>query len=153
MPNTELLKQYTDEVPSALLAFQYLEEALRQYMLRCHAMVAAVVEPFLAYRIEQYDQVEKMPLGKLVSVFQDFNANQELLARLASLPQRRNQVAHRAYITAWQVHSTDSLGESELQELRSLTEEARQAMFQVVREVEALERRFVAFRTKGPTDP
>ncbi|MCR4303083.1 MAG: hypothetical protein NUV63_02490 [Gallionella sp.] len=149
MPNTELLKQYMDEVPAALLAFQYLEEALRQYMLRCHVMIATVVKPILAYRIQQYDRVEKMTLGQLVSSFQDFNVNQELIARLAPLPQRRNQIAHRAYLTAWQAHSSDSLDESDLHALRSLIVEARETMLQVFREVEAIEERFVAFRSKG----
>jgi hypothetical protein len=42
--------------------------------------------------------IERRSLGQLVRVFEKYNSNAELIAELKKLPERRNFIAHQAYL-------------------------------------------------------
>jgi len=82
-------QEYIEYVPSVLLVFQYIEEAIRQYLLRCEVMTAARLRGVTKYRISNKG-INKLSLGRLVDKFEKVNGNDSLIEGLRSIIDERN---------------------------------------------------------------
>jgi len=147
-------QKYIDYIPNVLLVFQYIEEAIRQYLLRCEFMTAARLQGIAKYRISEKD-IDKLSLGRLVDEFEKFNCNDDLIKRLRSIVVERNFIAHQSYIA---LHGKG--GKSiEIEEIEPLykravkaKESAEKCFFELGQEIEKLEERFTKIQRKS-TEP
>jgi hypothetical protein len=152
-------QKYIDYIPNVLLVFQHIEEAIRQYLLRCEYIIATRLEGIAKYRISE-KQIDKFSLGRLVDEFERFNDNDDLIRRLRSIVAERNFIAHQSYIV---LHEKGGKLE-EIEEIKPLYERAVKAkesaekcFFELIQEIEKLEERFTEIQRKstepiGPAD-
>ncbi len=90
------LENYFDDIPKVLLNFQHLEEALRQYLMRCEVITLAKTKGVIDYKLD-IKYIEKASLGKLVELFAKRNKNTELFGSLSRIVPDRNFFVHEAY--------------------------------------------------------
>jgi hypothetical protein len=141
-------QKFADEVPKVLLAFQYVEEALRQYILRANFMIASEVQPFVDYSPTD-PAVDKASFGRLVSLFARFNSRSELHRSLKALVEKRNFYAHQAYLVVGgmaDLHASIGSGVDSLEQTRVETKRCLHELFEETRQLEV---RFVAHKKSG----
>ena len=138
-------EKFIDEIPKVLLAFQYVEEALRQYILRANVMITSEVRRFVNYSPHD-PALQKASFGRLVSLFTRFNSSTELHKSLTRLVEKRNFYAHQAYLAIGGMADLpaglDSAPDS-LEQVRVESERCLQELFEEIRQLEA---RFVAHK-------
>ena len=144
-------QKYIEYIPSVLLLFQHIEEAFRQYLLRCEVMTAARLHGITKYRISNKG-IGKLSLGRLVDNFEKINGNDSLIEELRSIIVERNYFAHQSYIALF------GKGESskDIQEIESLYERAVKAkesaekcFLNLLKEIEILENNFTEIQKKS----
>lgn len=141
-------EKFVDEIPKVLLAFQYVEESLRQYMLRAHVMIAAEVRAFVHYSPND-PALQKASFGRLVSLFARFNSNSELHNSLKRLVEKRNFYAHQAYLAAGGMADFPADLEGGPDGLEQIREESKRCLQKLWEEIQQLEVRFVAHKKGG----
>ena len=137
-------QKYIDYIPNVLLVFQYIEEAIRQYLLRCESITAARLHGITKYRISEKD-IDKLSLGGLVDKFKKFNDNDNLIKGLRSIIVERNFIAHQSYVA---LHGKGGKLK-EIEDIEPLYEQAVKAkesaekcFLELVQEIGKLEERF-----------
>lgn len=93
----DLRKHYKDTTMRLLGSFQLLEFALKVYIGLSYKVIQARVEGLVHFGYTE-DDLDDLPLGRLLSIFKKFNANAELSARLQQLVTERNHLAHRSLL-------------------------------------------------------
>lgn len=78
-------------------SFQLLEFALKLYVGLSYKVIKARVEGFVQFDYTEND-LDDLPLGRLLNLFKKLNSNAELLARLQKLQTERNHIAHRSLL-------------------------------------------------------
>lgn len=143
------LQRYIDELPKALLNFQFLEEALKQYLRRCYFMIASVVRPFVPYSVAPAERLEKLSLGRLIKLFRDLNENEELIGKLLEFPRKRNFIAHQAYVAVSSNSDPTSLVDTAYADLQETIHVSEECLSQLWSEIRELEERFVTFHQEA----
>lgn len=88
--------QYYDTLPEALMAFQYVEVALKLYIRDCDRMIQKAVKDSFHYSVRE-KEIEKMPLGRLIDEFSRRSNRADVVSVLKQLTKHRNFVAHSSY--------------------------------------------------------
>ena len=144
-------QKYLEYVPSVLLVFQHIEEAIRQYLLRCEVMTAARLHGITKYRISNKG-IDRLSLGRLVDKFEKVNGNDRLIKELRSVIVERNFFAHQSYIALFGKEGNSK----DIQEIESLYERALKAkenaekcFWDLLKEIETLENNFIEIQKKS----
>lgn len=90
-------KPYKETTLRLLGSFQLLELALKVYIGLSYKAIRVRVESVVHFDYSE-DDLDDLPLGRLLSLFKKLNSNAELLARLQKLQTERNQIAHRSLL-------------------------------------------------------
>lgn len=90
-------KYYKDTAMRLLGSFQLLEFALKVYVGLSYKVIQARVKDVVHFDYADND-LDDLPLGRLLSLFKKLNSNAELLARLQKLQTERNHIAHRSLL-------------------------------------------------------
>jgi hypothetical protein len=93
----ELRKQYKDTTLRLLGGFQLLEFALKIYIGLTYKTIQARLQGIAHFDYEE-DELDELPLGRLLFIFKKLNSNVELQARLHGLRKKRNIIAHRSLL-------------------------------------------------------
>jgi hypothetical protein len=131
-------QDYMDLLPTALLRIQWLEEALKQYLLRVQILIACRTQDVLRCAVEE-EVIWQMPLGKLAHSFERLCPNQTLAARVKKIVKSRNTLAHAGYVIAYQEQIDDRAMGGRLTELKGVATEADELMRAVLAEVSLVE--------------
>lgn len=137
-----------DEFPRIMLNFQFIEEGLRQYMLRAHVMIASEVGSFITYSPSDW-VIANAALGRLISLFARLNSNHALHAQLRHLLPKRNFFAHQAYVTLGYGAAPPKDLAFDADALEKVRNESNTCVQLIWEEVKQLEARFVAHRDRG----
>lgn len=136
------------------MTFQFLEEALRMYLVRCEGMTAARLHGITKYEIPT-NQLGKMSFGRLVDRFAKFNGNEELVMRLRTIVVERNFIAHESYTASFGREGKPKEA-AEIERLHERTAQAKtdaeKCMWDVLKETKQLEERFTQIQSKT-TEP
>lgn len=81
----------------ALAFMQMIEEALRLYVGTAEELISAGVPYGVPFRVDRKG-INRAALGKITTMFEKVNRNQELIANLRKLPEHRNYLAHAAFM-------------------------------------------------------
>ncbi|MFH1856282.1 MAG: hypothetical protein ABH836_03505 [Candidatus Omnitrophota bacterium] len=143
-----MLQKYLDQIPKAFLNFQFIEEALKLYLYRFEAMAIIRFEGVLYYRFNQSDlkEIEIMPLGKLIKVFERRNNNKDLLKKLKKIRVTRNFIAHQSYVIATNA-KTENI-EEELYNIKETIKESRECFFELNKEIGNIEKKISEIKNK-----
>ena len=104
---------YRRELQNALERCQFIEETLRMCILSALEIARCQLSSYFPVKYKSED-ISKLPLGTLVSIFSKINDDAALQRDLKSISHERNDVAHRSLLF--------SLGE--LRDQSHMTEEA-----------------------------
>jgi len=144
-------QKYLDYIPSVLLTFQHIEEAIRQYLLRCEVMTAARLHGITKYRISNKG-FDKLSFGRLVDKFEKVNGNDSLIKELGSLIVERNFTAHQSYVALFGKDGKSK----DTEEIESLygravkaKETAEKSFWDLLKEIEILENNFIEIQKKS----
>jgi hypothetical protein len=139
-----MLETYYEILPRVLLAFQHLEEILREYLIRCEFMTAARLQSITEYRIPK-NGFDKFSLGNLIDRFEKFNANDDLISRLKSIVSERNFVAHESYVACYENGEPKRADEIEIlyERILKAKENTTKCFNDIIQETKGLEERFV----------
>ncbi len=90
-------KEYQALVATVLMEFQWLEESLKQYLLRTELLIQDRVKDDFRYE-PSTDKIWKLPLGNLLVLFEKHCGNAKLIARIRPLIKDRNDAAHSSFV-------------------------------------------------------
>lgn len=90
-------KYYKDTSMRLLGSFQLLELALKVYVGLSYKIIKTRVEGVIHFDYAEND-LDDLPLGRLLNLFRKLNSNAELIARLQKLQAERNHIAHRSLL-------------------------------------------------------
>jgi hypothetical protein len=95
--STKLEKAYQKELHKALEKSQFIEETLRMCIFSAMEIARLQVSPHFPIRYKSED-IAKLPLGALVSIFSKINNDTALHKSLRDITRERNNVAHRSLL-------------------------------------------------------
>jgi hypothetical protein len=97
LPKGPTVDDYDRVVARVLLVFQWLEEGMKQYLLRTELIIEAKVQPAFLYS-PSIEQIWNLPLGKLLVLFEKHCGNSDLVQKIKAVVKPRNDVAHRSFL-------------------------------------------------------
>ncbi len=95
--STKLEKAYQKELHKALEKCQFIEETLRMCIFTAMEIARLRVSPHFPIKYKSED-IAKLPLGALVSIFSKINNDTVLHKSLRDITHERNDVAHRSLL-------------------------------------------------------
>src|SRR5574337_959155 len=97
MAEKKFLGEYLDLVAKALLDFQYIELALKLYIVETYAIISSRVKEIVPFKYGWKD-VENESLGRLLDRFSKISSDRQLIKDLRPLQKERNRLAQQAYV-------------------------------------------------------
>lgn len=88
---------FTDNLSGVLINFQYLEESLRMNISLSYQIIIKKVGNTIPFNFS-YKDVEKDALGTLISKYEKFCNDVDLIKSLRDLVQHRNGAAHKGWL-------------------------------------------------------
>jgi hypothetical protein len=92
-----IIEDYQQAVSETAGKFQFLEEGLKLYLENCFQIVKSNLPKEISFNFNR-KYVENKPLRQLIQLFEKYNSNSELIKQLKALPEKRNHIAHKAYL-------------------------------------------------------
>jgi len=136
-----IVEDYFDDIPKAILNFQLLEEALRNYLARCEAFTLIRTRGIIDFQLNM-KPIDKASLGKLVDLFEKRNKNLELIARLKKIIPDRNFFAHEAYTSIlMKGKCNEEQSEENHKRLQQVIKDSNDCFLSVWEQTSALEKR------------
>jgi len=80
----------------ALMRFQFLEEALKEYILASYKFADAMCEERVRFRLTP-EQLDRFTLGRLLEYFARHSKDDKLIADAKRMRKHRNRFVHEAY--------------------------------------------------------
>lgn|GEM_PF-2218661 len=117
-----LERNYRRELHNALEKCQFIEETLRMCIFSAVEIARLQLSPHFPVKYKSED-ISKLPMGTLASIFSKINADIALHAALKEITRDRNDVAHRSLLF--------TLGE--LRDKKHMTEATRKMKDVVIR--------------------
>ena len=117
-----------------LAHFQLVELSLKVYIGIGYELIAARVDGYVSYNYD-HRALEKASLERLLAMFKVVNSNLALQKRLASLIEKRNDVAHRMLLPHFGVRRRDSDIRRSHDELKLVEESLNRAMKSLAKEI------------------
>jgi hypothetical protein len=111
---------YRITVAHALSGYQLIESSLKQYLRVYYYLVGVLVGDRLHFGFGQ-DDIQKHPLGRLVQLFSKACADTDLVCRLRSVQEHRDEIAHRALLC---LYSDDTSDDEYVERSRELVKQA-----------------------------
>lgn len=106
----ELRLWHNAQIGQALGAFQLIEEGLKQYIGLAEEIIVLRTRGITPYKPDGEEHWRKAPLGRLLKKFAQLTDDDFLVKEIHALVQARNQLAHQAFIQAFQkTANADSL--------------------------------------------
>ena len=95
--SVRLERAYRKELHNALEKCQFVEETLKMCILSAIEIARLQLSPHFPVKYKPED-ISKLPLGALVSVFSKINSDMALQNDLRKITKDRNEVAHRSLL-------------------------------------------------------
>ena len=122
-PSTVTKEGYLHETQFALLGCQLVEEGLKSYICTAYEIIRRSDRDTSMIKYTDAE-IEELPLGALIRLFERLNTNAALAAKLKELCPKRNHCAHKAFVLVFAADVRQSI---DLQAEFEKIEEARGA--------------------------
>ncbi|MGD0572709.1 MAG: hypothetical protein ABSB11_06775 [Sedimentisphaerales bacterium] len=127
------INDYFDNLASALMAFQYLEATLKFYIRDCDKIIQKAVKESFYYAVRE-DEIERMPLGRLIEEFSRRSNRKDIISVLKKLNKDRNYVAHMGYLLTIEEQKDSEKMHKFVDKIAKLTKAVKACMKELVRE-------------------
>jgi hypothetical protein len=135
----QLLGQYFEKLPEALLKFQFIEESLRIYIAYCYQIISLRIPKEITFKYG-YNDLQKDSLGTLLRKFKKFSANDLLIQKLGSIVKDRNYCAHQAYLLTYKQQKNPGYLAAEIRKMGKIIAKAESCRELLSAELSELER-------------
>jgi hypothetical protein len=135
-----LLGQYFQKLPEALLKFQFIEELLRMYISHCYQIIFVRTSQQIPFKYE-YKDLQKDALGALLRKFKRFSDNNTLIGKIENIIKDRNYCAHEAYLLTYAQQNDPGHLRAEIEKMETIitkAEDCRQLLSAEVKQLEAI---------------
>jgi hypothetical protein len=137
MPVT--FKQYTDALLQCLGQYQFIEEALRFCLVRCHATTKFRLDGFFPYQAP-LQAIEDAALGRLIDWYKTYTNNSELISDLRSIKAARDHIAHRGLALTLEEQESEEFLSQQVTELGEALIRAQDCFSRLMSEMEATDK-------------
>lgn len=141
-----LLSEYHNKLGKTLYTFQWIEELLRQYILRAHFVISVKLKGVLPFKPLSHKDLERESFAQLLGKFNRLNSNKTLIDEIKRLRPIRNRCAHRGYLVKFKDEYDDADLRNEIREMSSVASEADKCIRELFNEIRQLEKTML--RTK-----
>ena len=136
---TDKLHEYLNVLlPKCILAYQFIEECLRQCLYRQHTIARKKLEGLLPYNTP-LESINNAAMGKLVLYFRTFNNDDQLISLLNQTKKNRDTIAHQGYLMSYEEQNDQEFIERKHEELKASLAQAQECLALVHAEMEKLE--------------
>lgn len=144
-----MVQEYIQKFPNALLNYQYIEEALKQYIYRTDIMSVAKTNGSFDKIIDEKfnDAINKIPLDMLVKMFERRNINLKLIKKLNGLPLKTKIISFQKYL-AGDRSSGDKKLKKQLLSFDNVLQHSENCVHELFVELNNLEKRFDHLKKK-----
>ena len=106
---------YFDAVTRCMMAFQYIEEALKMILIRLESLIYPRVKDYTPYDLKpKFDSIRNSAMGRLITKLSIYCDDDELINELKRIKNYRNDVAHQSLLM-----SVEELQDKEITTLKS----------------------------------
>ena len=142
-------RKYNRKFPSALLNYQYIEEALKQYIYRTDIMTVSEKHGSIntATNDKFNSAIKKIPLEILVKMFERRNINIKLIKKLNDLPLKRKIVSFQKYLSQNESENDLKL-KKQLLSFDNVLQHSENCVHELFVELSNLEKKFDNFKEK-----
>jgi hypothetical protein len=117
--------------------FQLLEETLKMYLVLCFEIVRNRLPSAIRFDYSDKDVVNQ-PLGRLARMFAKYNGETSLYKEIIALTEKRNYIAHQAYLTLLTGARDPETMVKEITKVHGIQQEASAVVRQVMQEMTKL---------------
>lgn len=125
-------QDYFDEITRCLMSFQYIEEALKQNLIRLHALIYFRIKKYVPYDLKPNIQsINNAAMGRLIELYKIFCDDNDLISDLRKIKDHRDKIAHQGLLmTVEEMNDKDNikLKTSELEEIDELAKKTLNKM-------------------------
>jgi hypothetical protein len=94
-------EEYYHLVMKCLMTFQYLEEMMKQVLIRFEALIYIRIKDFTPYNLTpKFRSIENAAMGRLIDMLSIYCDDPELIAKLKDVKKTRNELAHQGFLMA-----------------------------------------------------
>lgn len=141
--------EYSQKFPNTLLNYQYIEEALKQYIYRTDIM--RVIEKLGSIDTKTNDKfnnaIKKIPLEMLVKMFERRNINIKLIKKLNNLPLKTKIISFQKYMSGDRSADDEKI-KKQLESFDNVLLHSENCVHELFVELNDLEKRFDDFKEK-----
>ncbi|MHB1141535.1 MAG: hypothetical protein ACYC1T_07255 [Sulfuricaulis sp.] len=129
-------KQYSDYLLQCLGTYQFIEEALRFCLVRCHATTQFRLDSFLTYKVP-IQAIEDASLGRLIEWYKTYTKNTDLIRDLRAMKTVRDHVAHQGLALTLEEQTNENFLLEKITELKQAHARANECFKRLTGEMEA----------------
>lgn len=117
---------YFNAVTHCLIAFQYIEEALKMVLIRLESLTYFRLKGYTPYNLKpKLDAIQGAAMGRLIDMLSVYSDDRASIVELRRIKKKRDLVAHRSLLmTVEEANDSQSihLKTSELEEMKESSE-------------------------------
>lgn len=132
---SDILRQYFQKLPEALLNFQFIEESQRLYIAYCYEIIALGVSQHIPFKYS-YKDLKKDSLGTLTRKFKNFCNNDKLIGKIEIIIKYRNDCAHKAYLLTFEQQNDSEYLSKEIAKLEKIVLKAKECLSELSAELQ-----------------
>jgi len=142
-----MVQEYIRKFPGALLNYQYIEEALKQYIYRTDIMSVSVKHGSIDKKANDKfnNAIKKIPLEILVKMFERRNINIKLIKKLNDLPLKSKIISFQKYLSGEKAVDDQKL-KKQLVSFDNVLLHSENCVHELFVELSNLEKRFDDFK-------
>ncbi len=144
-----MAQDYRRKFPNALLNYQYIEEALKQYIYRTDIMSVTEKHGNLDKEVhEQFnDAIKQIPFDLLIKMFERRNFNDKLVKKLNNLPLKTKILSFQKFLSDDRSFDDNKL-QKQLLSFENVLVHSENCVRELFIELSSIEKRFDTFKEK-----
>ena len=90
---------YFDSVTRRMMAFQYIEEAIKMVLMRLESLVYFRIKEFTSYDLKpKFASIRNSAMGRIIDMLNVYCDDNELITELKRIKKQRDIVAHQSLL-------------------------------------------------------
>ncbi len=149
-------REYIDKVTQCLLTFQYIEEALKQNLVRLNALIYLRIKKYVPYDLKPiFDSIGNTAMGRLIELYKIYCNDNELISDLRKSKGHRDAIAHQGLLMTVEDMKDPAHVNLKISELQEIEELAQKSFNKLLKSWEAIEKTLnqLAAEQRDQADP
>jgi len=131
---------YFDETSRCLMTFQFIEEVLKQNLIRLNVLTYFCIKKYVPYDLKpNLHSINNAAMGRLVEMYKIYCDDADLISDLRKIKDHRDNIAHKGFLlTVEEQHDKENI-KLEISKLKEINEFAKKRMYKLMKSWEDLE--------------